>query len=100
MVFGKSKMVVGKFQKWLWRWLWRSWTPSACQGLSSTAPAHKIKPRGNSQPVQLVLPVPGGKDISAPVEDLPNKNPSLALSGKKEPPENKKVLFSKRTNPH
>ena len=29
-----------------WR---RSWTPSACQGLSSTAPAHKIKPRGNSK---------------------------------------------------
>ena len=26
-----------------WR---RSWTPSACQGLSSTAPAHKIKPQG------------------------------------------------------
>ena len=58
-----------------WR---RSWTPSACQGLSSTAPAHRIKPRGNSQPVQpvqLVQPVPGGKDISAPAEDLLNQNP-------------------------
>ena len=58
--------------------------PSACQELSSTAPAHRIKPRGNSKPVQLVklVPlVPDGKDISAPAEDLHNENPSLVALG-------------------
>ena len=37
-----------------WR---RSWTPSSCQGLSSTAPVHKIKPQGIRPMVATVATV-------------------------------------------